>query len=252
MQIIAHRGAHQGKFEENTLTAFTRAVNMGFSMLELDARLTKDGHLVVHHDPEINHAGRRIKFREHLFENLVANGICTEGTMHFVRSQSIPSLKLVLDDFLPHIGINVELKEKGSGKILANLLKEVTGLKNLIVSSFEESELIVVKKEFPQMEMAWLTDNLQFPLHSVDRKKLNCFKRFGVEGIHFPCRKTTRELVDYLKYHHGFAVRVYLVNDRESMFNCLALGVDGVFTDKAEALSWMGLGQKSASQSVSV
>ena len=46
---IAHRGGAD-LWPENTLQAFSRAIEMGVDGLELDIQLTKDGVLVVHHD----------------------------------------------------------------------------------------------------------------------------------------------------------------------------------------------------------
>ena len=48
-EIIAHRGASHER-PENTLPAFTRAVELGADGVELDVHLTADGALVVHHD----------------------------------------------------------------------------------------------------------------------------------------------------------------------------------------------------------
>ena len=46
---IAHRGYHV-KHLENTLEAFASAAALGADMVELDCRLTADGHVVVLHD----------------------------------------------------------------------------------------------------------------------------------------------------------------------------------------------------------
>ncbi len=46
---IAHRGYHM-QHPENTVEAFASAVALGADMVELDCRLTADGHVVVLHD----------------------------------------------------------------------------------------------------------------------------------------------------------------------------------------------------------
>jgi glycerophosphoryl diester phosphodiesterase len=51
--LQGHRGA-RGLLPENTLPAFARALSLGVSTLELDLGLTKDGVLVVGHDPHLN------------------------------------------------------------------------------------------------------------------------------------------------------------------------------------------------------
>ena len=51
-EIIAHRGASRER-PENTLAAFARAAELGADAVELDVHLSRDGHLVVHHDPVV-------------------------------------------------------------------------------------------------------------------------------------------------------------------------------------------------------
>lgn len=54
--VIGHRGA-AGLAPENTLAAFTAALNLGVAAVEMDVQLTRDGKVVVYHDltlkPEI-------------------------------------------------------------------------------------------------------------------------------------------------------------------------------------------------------
>jgi len=51
--VIAHRGdsAHR---PENTLASFAQALELGAQLVELDVQLTKDGHVVVIHDPTLD------------------------------------------------------------------------------------------------------------------------------------------------------------------------------------------------------
>lgn len=53
--LQGHRGA-RGLAPENTLTAFTRAMETGVSTLELDIGITRDGVPVIHHDERLNPA----------------------------------------------------------------------------------------------------------------------------------------------------------------------------------------------------
>lgn len=52
MRISAHRGA-SGDFPENTLAAFRGALSAGCAEIECDVRQTKDGVLVLSHDPDL-------------------------------------------------------------------------------------------------------------------------------------------------------------------------------------------------------
>jgi glycerophosphoryl diester phosphodiesterase len=51
--LQGHRGA-RGLAPENTLTAFTRALETGVTTLELDIGVTRDGVPVIHHDERLN------------------------------------------------------------------------------------------------------------------------------------------------------------------------------------------------------
>jgi glycerophosphoryl diester phosphodiesterase len=51
--IQGHRGA-RGLVPENTLPAFSRALEIGVTTLELDCAVTRDGVVVVSHDPALN------------------------------------------------------------------------------------------------------------------------------------------------------------------------------------------------------
>src|SRR5438477_11465509 len=51
--LQGHRGA-RGLAPENTIEAFSAALSIGVTTLELDVGMTKDGVLVVHHDEWLN------------------------------------------------------------------------------------------------------------------------------------------------------------------------------------------------------
>ena len=54
--VLAHRGARRVA-PENTIEAFTRALDQGADGVELDVHRTSDGRLVVHHDAEADRLG---------------------------------------------------------------------------------------------------------------------------------------------------------------------------------------------------
>lgn len=52
MKVIGHRGA-SGYVTENTLGAIQKAVELGVHAIEIDVQITKDRHLVAHHDANL-------------------------------------------------------------------------------------------------------------------------------------------------------------------------------------------------------
>jgi glycerophosphoryl diester phosphodiesterase len=53
LDLQGHRGA-RGLWPENTLAGFTRTIELGVSAMELDCAVTRDGVVVVTHDPHLN------------------------------------------------------------------------------------------------------------------------------------------------------------------------------------------------------
>jgi len=52
IKICAHRG-DSSRFRENTIQAITAAISVGCDFVEIDLRLTKDGRVIVLHDPTL-------------------------------------------------------------------------------------------------------------------------------------------------------------------------------------------------------
>ena len=59
LEIQGHRGA-RGLAPENTLAGFRRTLEIGVHTLELDVGMTRDGQVVVHHDPTLNPSTTRL------------------------------------------------------------------------------------------------------------------------------------------------------------------------------------------------
>ena len=52
-KLFGHRG-YSGKYPENTLLAFQKAIEAGADGIELDVQFSKDGKLVVIHDETLD------------------------------------------------------------------------------------------------------------------------------------------------------------------------------------------------------
>ena len=75
--MYAHRGLHNEKRAENSMSAFEAAVDGGYG-IELDVRLSKDGKLVVFHDDTLDRVcgreGRVIDFTAAELSTFKLNG----------------------------------------------------------------------------------------------------------------------------------------------------------------------------------
>ena len=91
--VIAHRGARL-EAKENTLDAFNLAKNIGANVVEIDIRISADGHLVIHHDKNIDK-----KYGENiLIEDKNVDELSEYGVTRLEEAFSeLPDLGYILD-----------------------------------------------------------------------------------------------------------------------------------------------------------
>ncbi|XP_062387181.1 lysophospholipase D GDPD1 [Sardina pilchardus] len=112
---IAHRGG-AGERIENTMEAFTHAVDVGADMLELDCHMTKDGQVVVSHDGNLlRQTGSDVMISSLNMQDLPLYKESLEVTFncgHYSKGQD-RKFALLEDVFqkFPRMPINIEVKE---------------------------------------------------------------------------------------------------------------------------------------------
>lgn len=240
MQIVAYRGVHRLPQAENTIQAFTQAVVLRCPMFEFDVRRTKDCRFVVSHGDSINLKGHRILIKEKTRSELVTAGLVAANLLNEGDSLKPPTLELVLRFFLHQTGMNVEIKDQFAGEDLAGTLEtlienkkiEREHLRRLVVSSFHRENLEVFQRVFPEIETALGLSALS--VSSIYQDYLQKWLReFRIGAIHMSISAATLETVAYFK-KLGLKVLVYTVNDFRIVSQLEEMGVDGVFTDRAE------------------
>ena len=196
-EIQGHRGA-RGLAPENTLPAFSRALALGVDTLELDVGVTRDGVVVVAHDPFLNPnftrgpdgrwlEGKGPAIHELTYEELARYdvGRLKPGTGYAqqypdqvaVDGTRMPRLAevfaLVRDAGDTRVRFNIETKlsplaprETLAPEPLARaLIGEVrrAGLENrTTIQSFDWRTLQVVRKEAPEIVTGYLTARQKF------------------------------------------------------------------------------------------
>ncbi|KAM9780479.1 lysophospholipase D GDPD3a [Neosynchiropus ocellatus] len=112
---ISHRGGCGEKIE-NTLEAFTNAVEQGAEMLEMDCQLTLDGHVVVSHDDHLlRQTGLDCSISSLRLQDLPPYREELEVTFnqgHYSRGadRKLALLEEVFQRF-PHVPVSIEIKE---------------------------------------------------------------------------------------------------------------------------------------------
>ena len=137
--VIAHRGSHEHA-PENTLAAFSAALENGAEMVELDVRRTRDGQLAIFHDPEITRTPVHA---------------LTLAELRAVSGVEVPVLEDVLGwASMTGMGLDVELKEDGYIERVAPLLAAFPG--RLIVTSFLDPVLAQLASLAPEVRRGLL------------------------------------------------------------------------------------------------
>ncbi|UJG40480.1 MAG: glycerophosphodiester phosphodiesterase [Candidatus Heimdallarchaeum aukensis] len=214
--IIAHRGASAEAYE-NSFSAFKLAVEQKADMIELDTHLTKDGFFIVHHDPEIKYNNRSYLIKETTFEEL--------KKIKLPNNERIPLLKDVLQQFIPSISINVEIKCKIKKEQFYDCLREIDiDYSKIMVSSFHPEVIEELKNRKLGFSLAFL---FLFP----NKKVKEFIKREYIDTVNPYYRFLNKSNMQYFKKLNKKVV-TWTVDKKRTIKKCLKLKVDGIITNK--------------------
>jgi glycerophosphoryl diester phosphodiesterase len=210
--VIAHRGASWDE-RENTLAAFERAIAVGADYVELDVQASRDGKLVVFHDLELD---RLTKLRGPLRHRAAAE----------LREVGIPTLDEVVELTRGRVGLMAELKSawRYRAQDLAGRTARLLAPDDVVVS-FEPRALREVLRVRPDLR------TLQHVGYGVSIRRASGYA--WAAGFHD--RRVTRRGLERARAL-GLATTVFTVNDPARMRELVALGVDGIFTDRPDVL----------------
>lgn len=228
--MIAHRGASRIA-PENTLSAFRLAADMGADGIELDARLSADGAVVVLHDLTLD---RTTNGTGNVSERSLTELKSLDAGAKFgaaFAAERIPILDEVFEEVGRRLLINVELKdyEKVFDRPLVEAVVRIVrhhGLeRRVLLSSFVPFGLRMARRlapEIPRALLLWAGEKewMQFAV-----RRLTPF-----EAYH-PHEPMTDRHTIAAEHARGRRVNVWTVNDADRMRELLLLGADGLITD---------------------
>ena len=214
---IAHRGASR-EYPENTLPSFARAVELGADGIELDVHTTRDGVVVVHHDPvprataaDRRLAGRAIAELTHdqLRAFSVAPGI------------GIPTLAEVLSLVGDAVVVHVELKGSGIERQVIDVIRGNSA--RCAVHSFDHAAIARAKTLAPELRRGLLfsrrTRDPAAPM--ADAGALDAWPEWPLVDQDFVA--SVRRI--------GGSVIAWTVNDAAAARHLTSIGVDALCTD---------------------
>ena len=148
--VIAHRGASAYE-PENTLRAFRRAIELGADMSELDAHLSKDGHVIVMHNSTVE-----VTTNGHgAIQDMTLDELkCLDAG----KGEKIPTLPQVIDLARGKHGLYIELKGEGTPSAVVKILRDQNFIerRQVIIGSFLAPLVQEVKEIAPEIATSLL------------------------------------------------------------------------------------------------
>lgn len=218
--VIAHRGARAAA-PENSLEAFRLAAAMGADMVEMDVRAAADGRAVIMHDESVDRttdgSGK-----------VSGKGLEELRGLRMANGEAVPTLAEALECLRGRCLVNLEMKDAASvGAACADVLHmRLAG--SVLFSSFDGDTLALVREHIPDARTALL---------AKDRRSgyLDAARRVGAEAVCISARIASARAVE-AAHGMGLAANIWTVNRPDGMRRAIALGADGIITDRPDVL----------------
>jgi glycerophosphoryl diester phosphodiesterase len=216
------------------MAAFRQAIIDGADMIELDVRLTKDFHIVVHHDRNVRRTtNRKGNVWDLTLQQLRALDVGSWFHPRFERER-IPTLREVMEFLLPtRVNLNIEVKTDGDPRKRAHfeecvilIIMEKRFEERSLVSSFDHKFLKRLHELFPDIK----TGALYHPVRDARKKPSTLCSKIGANAFICSHAQLHQRMISNA-HSHGLIIATYGVNAPKHFDEVVGLGVDAVVTD---------------------
>jgi len=257
--VYAHRGGAALR-PENTIAAFENGLALGADGLELDVHLSRDGVVVVHHDPTLERTtnGRgaiRLKTAAELADVDAGHRFVElppEGGSHQSRRDdgsddsdsfpyrgkglSVPTLREVLARFQVPLIIELKTPEPALARATIDEVRAAGANGRVALGSFYSKALAAARGYEPgiatgaareETRLALYKSWVHWPLGRPAFREFQVPERSG---------RTTIVTPRFVAHAHraGLPVKVWTVNSRPDIERLLAWGVDAIISDRPD------------------
>jgi glycerophosphoryl diester phosphodiesterase len=217
---------------ENSLMAFANAVELGYRYLETDVHATRDGVVYAFHDRTLD----RVTDGAGRIAELSSSDV---SRARIAGREPIPTLAELFEE-LPEARFNVDVKEDSAVDAVVRLIERTKTHDRVCIAAFSTRRIRRLRRRLgPRVATSMGTAEV-----AAMRSPLPALRWHAVEGgavcLQVPQRAglvtvTTRRFVREA-HRHGLQVHVWTVNSADEMTALLDLGVDGIITDRIDAL----------------
>ncbi len=241
MLKIGHRGA-KAYAPENTISSFKKALEFGVDMVEFDIQITKDLHPVVVHDKSLKRLAKKyLRIRKLNLTEL--------KKIEIKGKETIPTLGEVLEVIGNKVGMDIELKVRGSSQIVIQTLRDYKiDFKDVMISSNHAGDIRVAERLEPDITTALIFRSVNsFSFWFALDFLAILFLPFTMYYIRW---LVYRAGADFLCINHlllnkrkvevfkkkGIKICAWTVNNRRKIEYLKDLGIDGIITNYPDRL----------------
>lgn len=234
--VIAHRGI-SAKAPENTMAAFSLAfAHPEIRMIELDVRVSRDGHPVVIHDRTLQRTTTgNGAVRSYTLEELKRYDAGSWFHPSF-SGERIPTLRKVLTAARGTCWVNIELKSdlwlRDAGPFIRRVVDEVyeCGMtSHVLLSSFTHDLLAVAAALDPSIPRGVIYNVYR----DFGRPPSKLAGRVGA-SVFVCARRELRKSMIRDARQQGLALYVYTLNSVQDAKKMAGGGIDGIISDNAD------------------
>jgi len=235
-RVFAHRGLalnDQKSLDENTLEAFSAAIDAGADYVESDIQLTKDGIPVLFHDRDLTRVSNRTERVRELTLEQLKSVVLTEGGV-------IPTLQEALFS-LPDARFNLDLKVGSAIAPTVAVISNLAASDRVLLTSFSDRRRRAALRLMPEpvassaggIRVIWL-----YLSHLTRFDRL--FGRLArpISALQLPTKMALMNFADpgfiARAQRHNLEVHFWTINNPEEMRELILLGADGIVTDRAD------------------
>ena len=236
MIIIGHRGA-SGHAPEHTIPSYDRALEIGVDYIEQDLQMTREGTLVVMHDPTCDRttSGTGLVIEKSLDE--IKQLDAGSWFSRKFAGTTVPTLRELFERYGTKANYYIETKNPeeapGMEEALLALIEEF-GLREgaierwqVLIQSFSMESLFKIRRLAPKLPVIQLIEK-EYDSIAI-QGMLDNIRSYSV-GIG-PSRLSVDEPLVAAVHEKGLVIHPYTVNEPAEIARMIALEVDGIFTD---------------------
>ncbi|MEY4581132.1 MAG: hypothetical protein RL701_5835 [Pseudomonadota bacterium] len=234
--LFAHRGA-PGDHLENTLPSFWAALAYGADVLELDVRMSADGHVVVSHDA----TGSRV-FGEDRAISATRYADIKSWRVRGASGQAYEPAGLaeVLEAF-PQAALNVDVKQERPDMLpsLLDLIMGHAAEERVLLTSFSARTLARIRALGYHGPLGM--SRRDAALFLLGPRLPHLLPRFGAQRLQVPVKYAGLNLATRANIERvhaaGLRIDYWVVNNAVEAEHLLDLGADGIVTDDTATLA---------------